>query len=70
MALGDLLTRRQRQAEAEPFYAAALGPYRNTFGASDPRTVKALRQLRSLCDSARVQSACAYRDTTTAPPAR
>ena len=67
VALGDLLTRRQRYAEAVPLYAAALGPYRTVFGPSNARTQKALQQLRIVCDSTRDLSACADRDTT-APP--
>jgi hypothetical protein len=69
-ALGDLLMGQQRFAAAESLYVAALGPYRTTFGASDPRTVKVQRQLQSICESERRQAACAKLDSTTVPPAR
>jgi tetratricopeptide (TPR) repeat protein len=69
-ALGDLLVEQQRLAAAESLYVAALGPYRRTFGVSDPRTLRVQRHLQSICESGRRPVACAMRDSATVPPAR
>jgi len=65
-ALGALLARTERPAEAESLFIGAFRKYRSGFGTADPRTQRAAHGLVLLCESGQSQTGCAYRDSV--PP--
>jgi serine/threonine-protein kinase len=63
VALADLLVRTRRFAEADSLLTLAFQSYRAVFGLADPRTLRALHGLSSLCTGGRSQPACSFRDS-------
>ena len=63
VALAALLVQTRRYAEGETLLSSAFKSYRSVFGAADPRTIRSLRGLVTLCETGNRQGACGYRDS-------